>query len=555
MLKLLQFIMLICLLFYFESNVAFSQLYLQWNKTYSGTANNSDDRGNDLVIDNSGNVIIVGSTSTPATGLDFIILKYTSEGDTVWKRTFNTGINNNEEAVSVAADENNNYYVTGYSYFSGQQKKIITIKYNSSGNIVWPKVFNYRQDSISNPAKILINNNGDLYVCGYSQDINGKDALVIKYDAISGDTIWVRTFNNYANRDDEINAMIIDNNQNIVIGGFSSFAPGASDYLLVKFSSDGNFNWVKYYRVLGTQTNVIYALKNDLANNIYVTGKTYYYSPGPPGYEGTSYSYSATIKYNENGDTLWKKLDGGAHYLEYGAFSLTVDSVGNSFICGNGQATIKTLKYGIDGSLIWRRFYAPPYNHFGGKGICVIAGRDNSVYSAGYLPVSDGNGDIFLFKYDYNNGALLWSTSYGSSQNKNDILNKVIIDKFDNIYLLGFFTASSNDNNILLLKYNDRPNGIISNSNIIPGYYSLSQNYPNPFNPLTVISYQLAVSNVVNLKVYAALGKEVATLVNEKQNAGSYSVEFNGEGLPSGVYYYKLEAGDFVETKRMVLLK
>ncbi|MBK8382479.1 MAG: hypothetical protein IPL16_11440 [Ignavibacteria bacterium] len=61
------------------------------------------------------------------------------------------------------------------------------------------KVFNYRQDSISNPAKILINNNGDLYVCGYSQDIKGKDALwVVNYDAISGDTIWVRTFNNYA---------------------------------------------------------------------------------------------------------------------------------------------------------------------------------------------------------------------------------------------------------------------------------------------------------------------------------------------------------------------
>jgi flagellar hook assembly protein FlgD len=79
---------------------------------------------------------------------------------------------------------------------------------------------------------------------------------------------------------------------------------------------------------------------------------------------------------------------------------------------------------------------------------------------------------------------------------------------------------------------------------------------------LTVINYQLpasrqggTINNVVNLKVYAALGKEVATLVNEKQNAGSYSVEFNGEGLPSGVYYYKLEAGDFVETKRMVLLK
>jgi hypothetical protein len=83
----------------------------------------------------------------------------------------------------------------------------------------------------------------------------------------------------------------------------------------------------------------------------------------------------------------------------------------------------------------------------------------------------------------------------------------------------------------------------------------LTQNFPNPFNPNTIINYQLPISNFVSLKVYDALGKEVATLVNQKQNSGSYEVEFNGEGLPSGIYFYKLEAGDFVETKRMILLK
>ena len=91
--------------------------------------------------------------------------------------------------------------------------------------------------------------------------------------------------------------------------------------------------------------------------------------------------------------------------------------------------------------------------------------------------------------------------------------------------------------------------------NSIPEYFSLSQNFPNPFNPNTIINYQLAINNVVSLKVYDALGKEVATLVNEKQNPGSYSVEFNSKGLPSGIYFYKLEAGDFVETKKMVLMK
>ena len=91
--------------------------------------------------------------------------------------------------------------------------------------------------------------------------------------------------------------------------------------------------------------------------------------------------------------------------------------------------------------------------------------------------------------------------------------------------------------------------------NSVPEYFSLSQNYPNPFNPKTIINYELSITNFVNIKVFDALGKEVATLVNENQNAGSYSVEFYGEGMPSGIYFYKLEAGDFTETKRMILLK
>ncbi|MFN0156673.1 MAG: phospholipase D-like domain-containing protein [Bacteroidota bacterium] len=89
----------------------------------------------------------------------------------------------------------------------------------------------------------------------------------------------------------------------------------------------------------------------------------------------------------------------------------------------------------------------------------------------------------------------------------------------------------------------------------VPTAFSLSQNYPNPFNPSTVFNYQLATSNVVSLKVYDILGREVATLVDGKQNAGNYRVEFNAAGLSSGVYFYRLEAGSFVEQKKMILMK
>jgi hypothetical protein len=88
-----------------------------------------------------------------------------------------------------------------------------------------------------------------------------------------------------------------------------------------------------------------------------------------------------------------------------------------------------------------------------------------------------------------------------------------------------------------------------------PIKFSLSQNYPNPFNPITNIEYRIANSEFVNLKVYNVLGQKVATLVNRKQQAGSYIVEWDASGIASGVYYYRLVAGEFVDTKKLVLLK
>jgi len=89
----------------------------------------------------------------------------------------------------------------------------------------------------------------------------------------------------------------------------------------------------------------------------------------------------------------------------------------------------------------------------------------------------------------------------------------------------------------------------------IPYKFSLSQNYPNPFNPTTNIKYQITNNKFVTLKVFNILGKEIATLVNEKQNAGTYEVTFDGSGLTSGVYFYRLTCGDFLETRKMLLIK
>ena len=88
-----------------------------------------------------------------------------------------------------------------------------------------------------------------------------------------------------------------------------------------------------------------------------------------------------------------------------------------------------------------------------------------------------------------------------------------------------------------------------------PLQFRLFQNFPNPFNPSTTISYSIAHNGIVSLKVYDVLGNEIVTLVNVDKQAGNYVVEFDANGLTSGIYFYELQSGDFIGTKKMILLK
>jgi hypothetical protein len=83
----------------------------------------------------------------------------------------------------------------------------------------------------------------------------------------------------------------------------------------------------------------------------------------------------------------------------------------------------------------------------------------------------------------------------------------------------------------------------------------LLQNYPNPFNPSTTIKYQIPELSFIILKVFDVLGNEIETLVDEEKTAGSYDVDFDAVTLPSGTYFYRLQAGSYIETKKMILIK
>jgi hypothetical protein len=111
------------------------------------------------------------------------------------------------------------------------------------------------------------------------------------------------------------------------------------------------------------------------------------------------------------------------------------------------------------------------------------------------------------------------------------------------------------DHSVGEIVLNLNPTAVEEINSDIPSDYVLYNNYPNPFNPSTTINFSVLSSEFVTLKVFDVLGNEVAVLVDEEKPAGIYEVKFDAIGLSSGIYFYKLQAGSFVETKKMILMK
>jgi hypothetical protein len=149
---------------------------------------------------------------------------------------------------------------------------------------------------------------------------------------------------------------------------------------------------------------------------------------------------------------------------------------------------------------------------------------------------------------------IYYSSNFGNNWIMQDSLNINYLQDFRGKYYNGKMNMWGVGMNGRIINYSPVV-GIRKIESQIPIRFSLSQNYPNPFNPSTTIRYELPENSLVNLVVFDDIGREIETLVNEKQSAGIYETSFNGSQYPSGVFFYRLKTDGFVETKKMILLK
>ena len=387
---------------------------------------------------------------------------------------------------------------------------------DSIGNIVWEKSHDFDK------AVSFHKTHQNGYIILGEKRLTNVDTF--------GDTIWTSMLNSDFISGKGNSITELTNKDFLIAGGFPF------DLNVVKFSSNGVKTWDKvipqWHSVKGVgvvqaddSTSITFSYQTCVGHGCDENGL-----------------FLAKIN-NDNGDSLWTKT----YKNVWGSYLIKSD-VDGFVLCGNTlNQNIYMLKFDSKGNIIFEKTFNT------GQPSSIKKTFDNGYIMTGFTP--ENNHDVFLLKTD-SEGNVEFYRTFGD-ENFQDGIDVVQVEN-DSSYFICANTALSDSSNRDLLFIKTDSRGMISSAKhftLTLKQSYLGQNYPNPFNPSTTISYSLSQSGFVKLKVYDVLGREVANLVSMEQSTGNYKVEFNASNLTSGIYFYRLQSGDFTETKKLILLR
>jgi hypothetical protein len=510
----------------------------------------TDGSGNSFVTGRFNGIVTFGDTTLTSAGCgDIFIAKYDGSGNLLW--TKQAGSEGCDFGADIATDSSGNWLVTGFineiaifddTTVTPNAGKIFLAKYDGSGNLLWLQQGGGNGD-ISSGNDIVTDGSGNWLVTG---EVQGTVTF--------GDT---------------------------TLPGL-----GGVDIFIAKYDGNGNFLWLQLAG--GSSEDQGFGIATDSSDNSLVTGR----------FKGTATFSDTTLrstgswdmfvaKYDGSGNLLWARQAGGTnfalgagiatddsgHSLVIGIFNLTA-TFGDTTLTSVGGNDIFIAKYDANGNLLWVQQAGGPDSDFGSditiddSGNCLITGSFLATATFGDTTLtSAGAADIFIAKYD-GSGNLLWARQAGGTES--DTGWDIAKDGSGNLLVTGDFQetadfdpttlTSAGGTDIFVAKVEKGAITGIAETFTSFMSFSLLQNYPNPFNPTTVIDYQLSAVSDVELTIYNQLGQRVKTLVNKIQHVGTYQIEWDGkDGLgrlvSSGVYLYRLKAGAFVQTRKMVLLQ
>ncbi len=533
-----------------------------WSALGTGAQNGVNGTVNALAVDGQGRLYVGGSFASAGGVSANRVARFDPQANS-WS-TLGTGSSNGLSDIisavyALAVDGQGRVYVGGDFTQAGGVSANNVARFDPQANS-WSALGTGSGNGVNRAVGALaVDGSGRVYVGGTFLQAGGVSAnAVARFDpqANSWSTLGTGTQNGVSFNFGQlafsgiVNALAVDGQGRVYVGGLFTQAGGVSANNVARFDPQAN-SW----SALGTGAqngvnSTVYALAIDGSGRVYVGGL--FTQAG-----GVSANNVARFDPATNS---WSTLGTGAQNgVNSTVYALAIDGSGRVYVGGSF-----TQAGGVSANRVAR--FDPQANSWSALG----TGAQNGVSGEVRAFAIDGSGRVYVGGFFIQAGSIIsnqvtrfdpqansWS-ALGSStgvNGVNSLVQALAVDGQGRLYVGGFFASAGGVPSTFIARWTSGASRVEQISTNVPRTFLLEQNYPNPFNPSTTIRYQLPVASEVKLEVYDVLGKKVATLVNERQAAGYYQYVWNANGLSSGVYLYRLQAGRFIETKKMMLVK
>ena len=542
-----------------------------WSKRYGGSG---DDGCRGIVQTTDGNFVLMGyNGSTGFGGYDVLVIKIDPIGNQLWSAIVGDGYL--QEGFAITATNDGGVVITGYTKIY-DISDVYTIKLDQNGSLVWTNIigFTFKQWGSS----IIQTKDGGYLITGIT-DVGADwdpnfNTLILKLSS-AGNLVWIKHFGGPLTEEGR-SIVELEDSTFVVVGKTNSFG-GDYESLVARFSNDCELLWMKI--IGGSNDDIPNSVHFAADGKLIIGGQTNTYQYG---------SQSFLMKLDFAGNFLWQKNYGQAGqeigskvinlgdsayafvgisssqpiYYDNNYYVLVTDTSGESF-CTNQSITpsIRTASLNII-----------PHEFISGTGGSIINSLQPSsnltldaLVFCDFLPVEL---ESFNHSIEKNKATLTWSTATeinnkGFEIYRNDEIVKFVegqgttTEKHKYSYIDVVNTPGTYFYSLRQVDFDGTQTELGSFEVEIesPQAYALNQNFPNPFNPSTTISFTIPKDGNIQLKLYDVLGNEVISLIDGNLPAGYHTISLNGSELTNGVYFYKLQAENFIDIKKLILLK
>lgn len=401
-----------------------AQLARQWVARFSGSTKNANNVATAMAVDGSGNVIVTGWVTRQTSGIDFGTVKYSPDGAKLYEAYYTGSGNGIDKAVAVAVDTGLNVYVTGFSNGGASGFDYVTVKYDSTLTQIWAATYNGPGNGEDEPSAIAVNDSLNVYVTGWSMGSGtGFDYATLKYDAL-GALKWEKRYNGPAGTaTDSALAMVLRGTSDLYVTGASTDT--MLDYATIKYNAaTGDSIWLQRYNGPGNGNDIARAIALRSSTEIFVTGGSQDSASGLP----ADYDY-ATIGYLAAGTVDWVARYNGTADGDDQAYAIALNGSSSVFVTGrslqtgsfNDMVTVRYLQG--SGNEDWASAYNGTANDDDG-GVAITG--SSKPYALGSSAGAGVGQDYALPQYKESNGAENFSVRYNGAANSDDVPHAII---------------------------------------------------------------------------------------------------------------------------------